>query len=307
MTLIVTVNGPESIWLLADRRLSSTGRPSKDDARKVMFLETTDGVAILGYAGLGATALGREPSDWMSAVLRGRKLLLEQSLGALAEAMKQQLPRHMLRMPGNGSPAHYLMVPAFLGNEPRLYTIDLAIAPNRKTYHFRYTRHVVNASALATPRTPRLGITGSGALYLIQDKKWRRNLLRVVRANDRGRVSPRAVADHLANLNNEVHLGVADKSVGPRCIVAWRHRKGGIHNGGGGHQFYTGTKQDGSSLPLPHIANGMDMEAISKVMMAHFTKTFDAMRAGQPADGMDISVLNAGLARIPDKPEEDLR
>ena len=52
VTLVVTVNGPESIWLLADRRLSSARRPPKDDARNVMFLETTDGVAILGYAGL---------------------------------------------------------------------------------------------------------------------------------------------------------------------------------------------------------------------------------------------------------------
>jgi hypothetical protein len=87
MTLVVTVNGREPIWLLADRRLSYKGRPPKEDGRKVMFLETTDGVATLGYAGLGATALGTEPADWMSAVLRGRNLPLEQSLGILAEAI----------------------------------------------------------------------------------------------------------------------------------------------------------------------------------------------------------------------------
>jgi hypothetical protein len=50
-----------------------------------MFLETTDDVAILGYAGLGATALGTKPADWMSAVLRGRNLPLEKSLEVLAE------------------------------------------------------------------------------------------------------------------------------------------------------------------------------------------------------------------------------
>jgi len=76
VTLVATVNGPETIWLLADRRLTFKSRPPKDDARKVMFLETTDAVAILGYAGLGATALGAEPADWMSAVLRGRNLPL---------------------------------------------------------------------------------------------------------------------------------------------------------------------------------------------------------------------------------------
>jgi len=96
MTLVVTVNGPEAIWLLADRRLNRrlSGRsgPIKDDARKLMFLETDDGVAILGYAGLGATALGTEPADWMSAVLRGRRLSVEASLSVLAEAVKRQLP-----------------------------------------------------------------------------------------------------------------------------------------------------------------------------------------------------------------------
>jgi hypothetical protein len=57
-----------------------------------MFLETTDGVAILGYAGLGATAGGTEPADWMAAVLRCRNFPLEQSLGILADAMKAQMP-----------------------------------------------------------------------------------------------------------------------------------------------------------------------------------------------------------------------
>jgi hypothetical protein len=90
VTLIVTVNGPESNWLLADRRLSYWGRPPKDDARKIMFLETTDGVAILGYAGLGATVLGTEPADWMSAVLHGRNLPLEQSLGVITDAYSEK-------------------------------------------------------------------------------------------------------------------------------------------------------------------------------------------------------------------------
>ena len=62
MTLIVTVNGPESIWLLADRRLSFGGnRKPRDDAIKILALETTDGVALLGYAGLGLTVRETEP------------------------------------------------------------------------------------------------------------------------------------------------------------------------------------------------------------------------------------------------------
>src|SRR6185436_13929085 len=96
MTLVVTVNGPESIWLVADRRLTFfDGRPPKEDACKVMFLETTDAKAILSYAGLGVTGLGTEPSAWTSAVLHGRNLPLEQSLGLLAEAMRKEVPRHI--------------------------------------------------------------------------------------------------------------------------------------------------------------------------------------------------------------------
>jgi hypothetical protein len=195
VTLVVTINGPETVWLLADRRLSRGGQPWKEDARKVMFLETTDGVAILGYAGLGETTQGgTEPSDWMSAVLRCTNFSLEQSLGVLAEAMKRQFPRHMF-----GLPSHTVLVPAFLGGEPRLYTIGLALTPDRKSYAFRYTR-VVNRMPPATSRTPRFGLAGSGAPYLLaQDKKWIRGLLRVVRANDRGQVSPLVVADHLAS------------------------------------------------------------------------------------------------------------
>jgi hypothetical protein len=159
MSLVLTAIGPESIWLLADRRLSYEDRRPKDDACKVMLLDTTDGVAILGYAGLGATAVGTEPANWMSAVLRGRKLSLEQSLGVLAEAMKKHLPRHMVRMPRNQRPAHSVIVPAFVGNEARLYTIDLALTADRKEYTFRYTRLKATSG-----RPPRLAIGGSGGL-----------------------------------------------------------------------------------------------------------------------------------------------
>src|SRR5687768_3446657 len=124
MSLVLTVNSSESIWMLADRRLSYRGRPSKEDGRKLMSLDTSDGVAILGYAGLGATASGTEPADWMSAVLRGRNLPLEQSLGALAAAMKREFPRHLIKFPRDAPAGHNILVPAFLNGEVRLYTID---------------------------------------------------------------------------------------------------------------------------------------------------------------------------------------
>lgn len=304
MTLIVTINGRESIWLLADRRLSYKGRAPRDDARKVMFLETKDGVAILGYAGLGATALGTEPADWMSAVLRGRNLPLEQSLGVLAEAMKKQLPRHMIHIPGPGGPGHNVLVTAFLDDRVRFYTIDLVFTPDRKQFNFRYTRHVSSAPA---GRTPRIGIGGSGALHLFCDRRWIRPLLRLVGAYERGQVTSRAVSDHLAKLNSKVHRHITDGTVGPSCIVAWRNRKRGHHKGGGGHQFYSDGLRDANNPSLPTIANGMDLNAVVGVMMPRTVKMLEAMHAGEPAKELDKDELNAELARLPKKPDEQLR
>jgi hypothetical protein len=75
VTLIFTANRPEMIWLLADRRITSRNRPPRDHGCDVMFLETADGVAIIGYAGLGATACGSQPADWMSGVQETTSLL----------------------------------------------------------------------------------------------------------------------------------------------------------------------------------------------------------------------------------------
>jgi hypothetical protein len=274
-----------------------------------MFLETRDGLAILGYAGLGATAAGVEPADWMSSVLRGRNLPLEQSLGVLADAMKRQLPRHMLCIPGKQGPAHNVLAPAILENDLRMYTIDLAFAPNRKNYRFRYTGHVVDKPALVAPRTPRVAVGGSGGLYLVRNKRWIRPLLRMVKANDRGQVSTNTLAAHFASLNNEVHKGIQDRSVGPRCIVAWRHRKHGLQKGGGGHQFFTGSARDRNCPSLPTIAIGMDVHAICEVLMRHFMKDVEGMRTRCPAaesDTDELYGLNAELARLPGHPNEDL-
>jgi hypothetical protein len=73
MTLVLSVPSRDYLWVVVDRRLSYGGRrPPVSDAVKIMDLETTDGRGLLAYAGLGAMARGTQPSEWMSAVLRGR-------------------------------------------------------------------------------------------------------------------------------------------------------------------------------------------------------------------------------------------
>jgi len=294
--------------MLADRRLSyGSSRAPKENGRKLMFLEATDGVAILGYAGLGATALGTEPADWMSNVLRGRKLSIEQSLGVLADAAKDQLPKHLVRIVGPAAPAHSIIVPCFVEEEARLYSIDLAFSRDRKDYSFRYTRHVVQKRVEDTPRTARIALVGSGALFLHNKKSWMRALLRLVRAHDRGQIKPRAVSDYLAELNNDVHVGLTDGSVGPRCIVAWRHRKSGVHKGGGAQEFYDGLDRDSESSSIPTIANGMDVSALIGAIMPHVLPQLESTLSGEKAKELDKDEINAELARLPDRPDEKLK
>ncbi len=274
-----------------------------DDARKVMLLETTDGVAILGYTGLGETRSGTQPADWMSAVLRGRNALLEQSLAILADAAKRELPLHLFGIP------HSIVATAFVGKEARVYSIDLH-APPGKPMAFRYTRHVHNPSPIPSPPlTHPTAIGGSGAQWLIGDNLWpreRRELLRLARACDRQKVSPHAVADRLATINFRVHQ--AEPTVGPRCVVVWRHRKQGVHKGGGAHQFYGGVarEHDGADGQLPTIANGGDVSALLRAIMPQIMEQMAALEAGKPME-IDNDKMNAELAKLPDTPHERLR
>lgn len=71
MTLAVSILGRRSIWLLADRRPTYKGAPPKDDAIKIVGVDAKDWNALLAYSGLGKTAAGTEPSDWVVSVPRG--------------------------------------------------------------------------------------------------------------------------------------------------------------------------------------------------------------------------------------------
>ncbi len=297
MTLVVGIVGRESTWLVADRRLSVNGRPVAENARKIMFLDTSDGVGILGYAGLGATALGTEPADWMSRVLRGRPLPLEKSLGAIVDAMRRQFPPHMRRMPRTGA-AHYVVATAFLDGKPVIYNIGLILSPDRKNLGFGYARMVAPLNAPLT-WNPRISTAGSGSTLLAKDQQWVRDVLRLVKAHDSGRISAPAVAERLAALNFGIHR--KDPSVGANCIVAWRFRKGG-----GAHMPYEGVTQ-GSSVMIPTVASGMDVNAIARVMMPIAQRQLEAMRTTGRVPEIDAAAIEAALAGVHVKTDENLR
>jgi hypothetical protein len=298
--------GKETFWLAGDTRRSARGRAPKDDGCKLMFLETKDGVGILGYAGLGETSAGMEPSEWMSNCLRGRNLTLEQSLSVVAKAMEAQMPKHLLRIPKELVAHHAIIVPAFVNEEPRLYTLQLELSPNRKLKRMQFQRHRPKGGR----KPPKFGLAGSGAMMLLKDAAWMRPLTRIVRAADRKQLPLHLVPKYFAQLNEQVHA--ADPFVGAKCIVAWRNRKKGAHKGGGGHHHLNGTAQDngGGGGFIPTIGNGTDIIAMIAPLWENMMANVRALPPGTkelPSFDFDMDEVNAKLATMPQGPDEKLK
>jgi hypothetical protein len=311
VTLVLSIHGRDTLWLLVDRRLSyGRGRRPREDATKVLNLATKDGVGLLAYAGLGATRRATEPSKWMTAVLRGRGgLTFEQALSVLSEAANRELPRHLadLEDPAHLRP-HFIVVPAFVSHiGPRLYGVDnvVDIRTGRSVYR------CVSHQRTTEPGAPsiKLAIAGTGGDYLAKRRQqWERPLRRLIKAHDRGRVADHVVADHLARLNFEVHQGVNNGSVGPRCIVVWRQRPDGRHGPGGAHFSYTGVTRDRNSGAIPTIVDGMDIGAHANVMLRHLTSGGRTGFAEPDLQGrLDPDVLNKLFDALPSDPDEGLR
>jgi hypothetical protein len=303
MTNIMSINGPEAIWLVADRRLTRVGKIVKEDARKLMILETTDGIALLGYTGLGATGLGNEPADWMSAVLRSRNMPLEPSLRELARALEEQFPQHLDEWSVDKR-AHGVIIPAFLNNQPKFYWLKLEFDPHSNKYRLQLMDIADRDRCPGKEITPRLGAAGTGGDYLNRTSKfWARDLLGLINAHDRGRIRPTVVADRLAERNYDAYEHLKETknantkdTVGPDCIVVWRYRrKGKLQNGGGGEQCYTGTTRITRGAGIPCISNGTDMAAVVEAIASHFTRQPEAVTVGEM------------LRRIPLTPDERLR
>lgn len=301
MTLIVAATSPESIWMLADRRLSSCGRAPDDTGIKLMCLEATDGLGILGYTGLGRTSAGMEPSEWMGNVLRGRKLSLEASVLVIAEAVRRQFPKHLTRPPGQPTLEHRITVPAFLGDEPRLYEIILEASADGEGCSPKCLRHQMPHGGAS-----RVLVCGSGAPRLQRDTSWCRELIRFIRHCDDGRISSRRVADYLACLNMQVSNKV--DSVGPQCIVVWRNRRDGAHHSGGGHQFYTGVDRDATSVSLPTIGGSLPIHEIVKVLFPHIRKAAEPFLRGEEEKlrDLDHDAITEELDKIRTEPDETL-
>jgi hypothetical protein len=284
--------------MLADRRVSSGDRVLQDNARKVVFLETADAVAMIGYSGLGSTVSGTEPSDWMGRVLRGRNFPLEESIWILAEAMERELPEHLLRLPRGLPPLHLVLINAFVGDEARLYSITLSAG--QKPPKLLVERHIKRHG-----RPPRMAIAGSGAGYLWKTRArgWKRQVLKLVRAYDEGRIAADGVAHRLAQLNFAAFE--ACKTVGPRCGVFWRNRRSARDKEGGGNAHFSNVDRDAQGAPYPTIVLGHDLNAHVDAMTKYFREVFAAKDLGDaPPDPCGI---HDAIEQLPAHPDEKIR
>jgi hypothetical protein len=268
-----------------------------------MELRTADGIALLGYAGLGATPSGTQPSEWMSATLRGRgDLNLEQSLRVLSAVAQRELPKYLTLMRGGGS--HVVVAAAFIKNVgPRLFTIhnSFNVVTNTYDHDFRGYMHSTHPELWAGAR---IGLAGTGGAYLgtKRDPKWQRILLNLADAHDRGKISAQAVADHLALLNDSVSRKLPE-TVGPRCLVVWR---GTDEQGGGAHLQYTGVIRERGQQSFPSISHGMDVHSLLEILTEEFLKNGSGTLEDLNFD-LDTEEVNRKLAELPEHPDERLR
>ncbi len=220
--------------------------------------------------------------------------------------MKREFPRHLARLEG-GTPTHNIIISAHVAGEHRLYTIDMTFSDDRAHCYWRYTRHVLKQLSSGHLVTHQLALGGSGGQLLERDPTWLRPLRRLASAHDRELIHAQLVADHLASLAYDVHLRAPDKSVGPRCIVAWRNTRDGPRRGGGGQCCYTARLRDATAPILPTIARGMDVRAIVEVMLPHIRSAHDEAFDSDAAPNLDIDALNADARKLPEGPDEHLR
>jgi hypothetical protein len=247
-------------------------------------------VAHFGYAGLGSSRSGTEPSAWMNDILKGRHgLSIEEQLGAIAHAMKSELPRHLNMM--SGEKAQNLIAPAIVQGTVRLYEVSVSMRSGNPIPHLIYVK-LQKPCGLPAP----FGATGSGSQFLPNQRGWHRDILRVLRAVEAGRVGPRAVADKLAAINEAVAR--RDQMVSKCCIVQW-------WTGSGGFQFYDGRKRTEGDSAVPQLANGMDIQDIVTATAPIMWKALADFRAGGAGE-VDPAVMQTALDRQHDRPNRKL-
>lgn len=254
MTFVLSLLSRDTVWLLADTRISWDARHS-DHGVKVMSLDTNDGTAVLGYAGLGETPGGTQPSDWMVRVLDGWNMSMHDAMWKLDLEVQTHVAAHVA-----GVWKHLILAPAFVNDTTHLYV--LGVSEGGEVAHADLRAKDPRRPAHLQPEPPRVLYGGTGGQWLAKKSpertklraRWVRGLRSLATNHERRRVSAEPVADRLAALNFEVSQNVS--SVSPNCFVVWRHSPGsGLPKSG--HHNYRGRTRV-AARPFPKVASDPD-------------------------------------------------
>lgn len=306
MTLILAATGKKSIWVLADTRLTYGRGVFSDSGEKLLRLETSDGVAILGYAGLGATSEGTQPSTWMANVLRGRNVPLEHALSFLATAAKSQLPPHLTHINSQTGPFHAIVAAAIVAGEPRIYTIRLQVSDDRRALGFEFNRELQRKPGSNYRFTPRFVATGSGALAIPAPSTDLDLLKKLIHRAERRQQRPQTVASFMARMNQKASKLVADKTVGKRCMVAWHiHRNGDEQESG--LVAFNGTLRERRSYKIQTIQRGTDINALISLVWDHLNDQYRSAGNNWKGVRIDEEKFNESTRLLPRDPDENLR
>lgn len=271
----------------------------------MICLSCEDGEALIGYAGLGLTAYGRiEPCDWLARALNGPHLPLEATLAYLVEVVRDRLPRLMRRLePAQRLVQHHFVAVALRKGRPCRYRISYSFDRTTKAEKLEEGWLTTKRQARFGQRGPALTAAGSGICYTTTHPDEMKMLKRIVKACEAGSVSPSAVAKQMASINFDAHSTI--NTIGPRSIVAWR-----LADGSAGMQYFRGTTPEtpGADEPMvPHVARGLNIDSIARVMMESLNRMSAARRAGLPISDEEYSRRDSELAALTDKPNVEIR
>lgn len=243
VTITVSIATRDSIWTVADRQLMAGDEVSSTDARKIVGVDSTDGIALFGYAGRGAIA-SQDPSDWAMSVFDGLETDLRGYARHLAEAVARAIPVAERR----GAPGHLFVAAGVVDGQPVQYSL-VARSDGRLTLR-EFDKP--NAFMLA----------GSGAAGLRTREKLvaeGQELRDWIQRAEREEAHPREVTDRLAKWN-----AAAGEASGSRAIVAYRFVRDG--EVAAGRCFYDGTTLEPPDSKIPQLTRGVDVGRIFELM-----------------------------------------
>lgn len=225
---------------MADGAIAST------DARKIVGIDSTDGLALVSYAGLGMIS-GLDPSDWVTSVCQGVQTDLRGYMMCLAEAMKEVDP-----VERSAAPGHLFVAAGVVDGQPVLYSL---VAGSAGRLSLRYFER---------PNTFMIAGAGRASLQNTDDKLTDeahelRDWIRKVETED---AHPREVTDRLAKW--DAATSRETENAGSRAIVAYRLVGDG--EVAPGRCFYDGATLEPPDSKIPQMTRGVDVNQIFDLM-----------------------------------------